>query len=86
MPGATGRHTWVGIYSWTPDYQQRVSLANELFTGKLSATEVTRLLRSSGVKFLLSDCGENSRLSNPDLVSTSTEHFGCATVYEVKNH
>ena len=85
VPGATGRHTWVGIYSWTPDYQQRVTVANELFTGKLSATEVTRFIRSSGVNFLLSDCGENSKLSSPDLVLTGTEHFGCATVYEVKN-
>jgi hypothetical protein len=75
----------VGNYTWTPDYQQRVNLANDLFEGKLSATQATQLIQSSGATFLLSDCNENSPISNSVLVASATKRFGCVTVYQVEN-
>jgi hypothetical protein len=87
VPGTTGRHTWVGIYTWTPNYQHRVDLANALFAGKLNKTQAANFIRSTGARFLLSDCSENANLANliPVLDVRDTKHFGCATVYRVAN-
>ena len=84
VPAETGRQTWVGIFSWTPDYTQRVALADDLFSGRLSPARARALIKSSGARFLLSDCQENFDLERlvPSTL-TGTRHFGCATVYRV---
>jgi hypothetical protein len=85
VPGETARSTWVGIYTWTPHFQRRATLADALFSGKLSAAQATQIIRASGVRFLLSDCAEDADLSNlvPVLDAHQITHFGCATVYRV---
>jgi hypothetical protein len=82
VPAETGRKTWVGIVGWTPDYQGRVALANQLFSGKLSQSASIDLVRSTGARFLLSDCQNRANLI-PLLHSIlrSVRRFGCATVY-----
>ncbi len=87
VPGEADRSTWVGIYTWTPNYQRRVNLANALFSGKLSAAQATRLIESTGARFLLSDCKQNADLGNLAAVLDvrATKHFRCATVYRVAN-
>jgi len=84
VPAETGRQTWVGIFSWTPNYAQRVASADALFSGMLSSTRAAALIRTSGARFLLADCQHPSDLvtvPRADLVST--HHFGCATVFQV---
>jgi hypothetical protein len=82
VPAETGRNTWVGIASWTPDFSWRVDEANRLFSGTLSAPEAVSLVDSTGVRFLLSDCSHPQNLST--LLGTIVQErvrFGCASVY-----
>jgi hypothetical protein len=85
IPAETGRNTWVGIYSWTPDYATRVAQANQLFSGQLSPESSVDLVRSSGARFLLADCQHQTDLrSKLGPLIESEQHFGCATVYSVR--
>jgi hypothetical protein len=85
VPAETGRRTWVGIKSWTPDYQLRIRLASELFSGQLTRAEALDLLQASKVTFLLSDCSGHDFGLARFLGSAirSVQRFGCATVYTV---
>jgi hypothetical protein len=84
VPAQTGRQTWVGIGSWTPDYNSRTVQADALFSGHMPKDEALGLLKSSQVKFLLSDCAENYPLAKLLGTAVSSERrFGCATVYMV---
>ncbi len=84
VPAETGRKTWVGIFSWTPDYDRRVSLTEALFSGELSSAESVELVDASGARFLLADCQHPHDLSGVlGPVLLSVRHFGCATVYRV---
>ena len=86
VPAETGRKTWVGIISWTPNYQKRTLLANELFSGSLDSAKSVALIRSSHARFLLSDCQRNADLTKLlESVLVSARHFGCATVYQVSS-
>jgi hypothetical protein len=84
VPYQTGRETWVGQISWTPDFHRRVARANALFAGRLRRAAAVRLVRRSAARFLFSDCLERADLSallRPYL--TSVRRFDCATVYQV---
>jgi hypothetical protein len=86
VPGETGRQTWVGLYSWTPDYPRRVVSADNLFSGRMPREQAIALVRSSRARFLLSDCDRNADLKRIlASVVTSERRFGCATVYTVTN-
>ncbi len=85
VPAETGRNTWVGIFSWTPDFTRRTFASAELFAGDLAPGPARALVRSSGVRFLLSGCSEHGHLASALAPVLATEHhFGCATVYEVR--
>jgi len=85
VPGYTGRNTYVGHYTWTPDYVDKVERARALFEGELSGEEARRLVRESRATFLLADCrsGAGLRASLGPSVA-SQRRFGCATVYELR--
>jgi hypothetical protein len=85
VPDETGRNTWVGIASWTPEFSRRVTGAEQFFSGELSRAASAKLVRSTRVRFLLADCSHTKDLSS--ILGTmiqSKVRFGCATVYEVK--
>jgi hypothetical protein len=86
VPAETGRQTWVGIFSWTPDYQRRVTEASNLFAGQLPPAAARTLVQQSGARFLLSDCQPRPNLLPVlgDLV-VSHKTFGCITVYGLRN-
>ena len=84
VPYQTGRETWVGQVSWTPNYRRRVDRAEALFDGRLDRDRAAELVARSGAGFLLADCldrADLSRVLRPYL--TSVKRFGCASVYEV---
>ncbi len=84
VPGETGRQTWVGIYSWTPNYARRVVLSDALFSGRLSPAQAVSVIKSSGARFLLSDCRENFDLNKSvRFLFVGTKRFGCSSVYRV---
>jgi hypothetical protein len=84
VPELTGRKTWVGIRSWTPDYQSRVAFADALFDGKMAPEAARKFAQSTGARFLVSDCRNRADLES-DLgpMLTTVKRFGCATVYQV---
>lgn len=84
VPAYTGRETWIGAGSWTPDQPQRASAAEALFGGGLDAGEAEALVRRSGARFVLSDC--HGRADIAGLLEGFTDaprRFGCATVWRV---
>ena len=86
VPAFAGRHTWVGHPLWTPDYPQRAARANALFSGGLSPPAARMLVRSTGARFLLADCGARADLNSllgAGLVASS-RRFGCATVVQIR--
>jgi hypothetical protein len=86
IPALTGRRTWVGSPSLSPDFFTRLADAKALFTrGIWQPTHARAFVRSTGAKFVLADCGQQFDLT-PALrpVLRNVRHFGCATVYELR--
>jgi hypothetical protein len=84
VPAETGRQTWLGNISWTPNYTERTAQAAALFSGDLNRAQAVDLVRISMARFLLADCQQHADLRallGPAI--TSARHFGCATVYQV---
>jgi hypothetical protein len=95
IPAETGRPTWVGALSWTPDYLARAALTDRLYgvteDGKLrptgpamTAREARRFVRSTGARFVVRNCSDPRDL-RPFLVpiARSVRYFDCAIVYEL---
>jgi hypothetical protein len=85
VPAYTGRETWVGAGSWTPDFVRRSQRAEDLFAGRMSPAAARALVRRSGARFLLSDC--HGRADIARTLAGFTEpprRFGCATVWRVR--
>jgi hypothetical protein len=84
VPALTGRQTWVGHPSWTPDFEARDRDVRAMFDGMLPRERALDLIRSSGATYVLVDCeGPEVPLGSlePDLALE--RRFGCATVYRV---
>lgn len=84
LPAYTGRETYIGAGSWTPNADRRREEAEDLFGGRMSTTEAEALVRRSGARFLYSDC--HGRADIDRIVRPFTDpprRFGCATVYRV---
>jgi hypothetical protein len=84
VPSLAGRKTYVGHPAWTPDFNERVTATEELFAGDLPHARARELVRSSGARFVVTDCVEPVDLAAAlGPLVRRTERFGCATVYEV---
>jgi hypothetical protein len=85
VPAYTGRETWIGAGSWTPDQPARVEAAEALFGGRLDAAAAQALVRRSGARFVLSDChGRADIRAILAAVTGPPRRFGCATVWSVR--
>jgi hypothetical protein len=85
VPAYTGRETWTGAASWTPDFEERSSLAVQLFEGRVNEGAARSIVRHSRARFLFSDCHDRADIEL--LVRPFTEpprRFGCATVWKVR--
>lgn len=85
VPAYTGRETWIGAGSWTPNFLERDLVTKALFSGQLDRARAEELVRLSGARFLLVDCA--GRADIEPLVTRVTEpprRFGCAAVYRVR--
>jgi hypothetical protein len=84
VPYTTGRETWVGSPSWSPDFGERAAAVGGLFAGELTPSEARRVVRLSGARFVLQGCRSRADLASqlrpllPD-----TRRYGCATVHEL---
>lgn len=85
IPAYTGRETWIGAGSWTPDFAARQRRTEALFAGKLGPAAAARLVRESGARFVYADCaGRPDLTATLALVAGPPKRFGCAAVYEVR--
>jgi hypothetical protein len=84
-PGRTGRHTWVGIPSYTPSYSQRAAAAGRLLAGAMPAHTAVAYVRSARVRYILMDCKHHANLVKliSPLVS-GVRRFGCATLITLR--
>lgn len=86
VPGLTGRRTYVGDCIWSePNCPARERQSSQLLQGEMSASQAQQFVRSTGARFVLSDCKHNANLV-PALrgLLVSVRRFGCATVYQLQ--
>ena len=84
IPAYTGRQTWLGAGSWSPNFNTRQKALDQLFAGKLGADDSKRLVVRPGAGFILEDCRAKPRFFAD--VSTFTEvvwKHGCVTILRV---
>lgn len=85
VPQATGRSTWVGQFTWTPDFDERAPVAEDLLTGRLTPARARAVARGSGARWVLVDCQADGaalvRALGP--LVRATHRFGCAGVIEL---
>jgi hypothetical protein len=87
IPSRTGRETWVGALSWTPDWSARVKQADGLFEGRITGAAGLAVVQRSGARFVFRDCRPGLPDITPILqpVLAETHRFGCAIVWVVKD-
>ena len=81
LPSFSGRHVWVGHFSWTREYYQRAAQADALAAGRLSGARTRALATLSGARFVLLPCQGGpraARMLRP--LAESTRRFGCVLV------
>lgn len=84
IPAETGRRTWVGTQSWTPDYFERVPTVEHLFDGAMKPSAAIAFVRSTGARFLIVDCQHRANLATVlRPILDDVRRFGCATVLHV---
>lgn len=85
IPAWTGRATWFGAGSWTPDFKLRRELATELFDGVLSESAARRLVVRPGAGYLLDSCrARPGFLRSVRTFTTIVWQRGCVTVLKVE--
>jgi hypothetical protein len=92
VPGATGRHTYLGNCDWSvPHCSWRWNNTWQLFLWKWPArhrwgTMARWFVGRSGARFVLASCHSNNVRLEADLgpMVVAVHRFGCATVYEVR--
>jgi hypothetical protein len=86
VPAYTGRETWIGAGSWTPDFAERHARSEDLFGGRLDRAAAEALVRESGARFVLSDCHGRADIGPLiERVTDPPQRFGCATVWHVRS-
>jgi hypothetical protein len=85
IPYTTGRETYVGALSWSPDFETRRDHADALFEGRLDGAPARAFVLSTHARFLYSDCRKLKDLTAElQPLLEEVRHFGCATVYVLK--
>jgi hypothetical protein len=88
LPYTTGRETWIGALSWTPDWRGRQRKADGLIVdGTLHGQAARDFVTSTRARFVFVDCRPGLRDLEPELrpILEATRRFGCASVYVVKD-
>jgi hypothetical protein len=85
IPAETGRKTWIGHPTWTPDYTERAILGERLFDGLLPPARARAVIRASGARFVISDCrGRRDISAALRPIALRRVRVGCATVWELR--
>jgi hypothetical protein len=83
VPAETGRRTFVGTCIWSEPYcTPRAQVVERLLDGALQPADARAFVRSTGAKFVLSDCQSGGTLDAALApIAQSVAKFGCARVY-----
>jgi hypothetical protein len=86
VPYRTGRETYVGALSWSPDWKERALAANDLIEGRLTGEPAREFVRSTGARFVFVDCRPRLADLEADLrpLTAEARRFGCAQVYVLR--
>ena len=85
IPAYTGRQTWLGAGSWSPNFETRRKNLDRLFAGQLTDQAARDLIVRPGAGFILEDCRADPRFFSQ--VRPFTEIVwkrGCVTVLKIK--
>jgi hypothetical protein len=84
IPAYTGRQTWLGAGSWSPNFESRRKSLDLLFSGRLSAKRAKQLVVRPGAGFVLDDCRSSGAFAD-SIAPFTTPVFskGCVVVYRV---
>jgi len=87
LPYRTGRETWIGALSWTPDWKGRQKLADGLVDGSIRGASARELVRRTHARWVFVDCRPGLADLEPELgpILERTLRFGCASVYVVRD-
>jgi hypothetical protein len=89
IPARTGRETWVGALSWTPDWDRRVRATDAMFLGQLPDERVRRIVVASNARWVFKDCrpglADASITRALGSLVRSRTAYGCATVWELRD-
>ena len=85
IPAYTGRQTFLGAGSWTPNFDLRRDLLAELFAGQLGARSARQLLVRPGAGYLLDTCRANPKFfEDVSQFTTVVWKRGCVTVLRIE--
>ena len=86
VPAYTGRESYIGAGSWTPDFATRQQQTEDLLAGRLSPAASQALVRATGPAFVYADCHDRADITRQlgDVVTGPPLRFGCARVWRVR--
>jgi hypothetical protein len=86
LPYTTGRETYIGALSWTPDWASRQRKADGLADGTLRGEEARAFVRETRARFVFVDCRPRLADLEPVLgpMLEEVRRFGCASVYVLR--
>jgi hypothetical protein len=86
VPAITGRHTYIGDFLWSvPNYKQRFTQTFNLFKWPETNSAAWAFVRSTGARFVLTDCHGHAGglVKKLTPISRAVYPFGCATVLQL---
>jgi hypothetical protein len=86
VPAITGRHTYIGDFLWSvPNYKQRFAQTFNLFKWPETDSAAWAFVRSTGARFVLTDCHGHAGglVKKLTPISRAVYPFGCATVLQL---
>jgi hypothetical protein len=89
VPPFSGRESYIGPFSWTPDLLNKTVLVDEVFSGTSNPETAQSFVRGTGARFIFQPChgkataGPSLRQELGDLVE-SEHQFGCSRVYVLR--
>ncbi len=89
VPGYTGKESYIGPRSWTPNWTARSRASGGLLLGILGPAATDKLLTSTHTRWVFAECDKHGKAlpsiaSNIGPLLESERRFGCATVYVIR--
>ena len=89
VPGYTGKESYIGPRSWTPNWTAKSKLSGGLLLGLLGPAGTQNLLRETKTRWVFAECDRHGKAlpsiaGNIGPLLLAEHRFGCATVYSIR--